>query len=76
MKREINAIACKCHYTNIVYFTDVEGLTTLDMSPEREAHYLIRKIRRQVRLVNRKWAEINQSCNEWQSQIDEVLEVR
>ncbi|XP_052832324.1 dystrophin isoform X2 [Octopus bimaculoides] len=53
---------------------DVEGLTALDMSPEREAHYLIRKIRRQVRLVNRKWAEINQSCNEWQSQIDEVLE--
>lgn len=55
--------------------TEAEGITAADMSPEREAHYLIRKIRRQVRLLNRKWAEINQSCNEWQSQIDEVLEV-
>lgn len=53
---------------------EAEGITAADMSPEREAHYLIRKIRRQVRLLNRKWAEINQSCNEWQSQIDEVLE--
>ena len=44
--------------------------------PEREARHVIRKIRRQVRLLNRKWAEVNQKSNEWQHQIDETLEVR
>ncbi|XP_041352153.1 dystrophin-like isoform X2 [Gigantopelta aegis] len=45
-----------------------------DVSADMEARHLIRKIRRQVRLLNRKWVEINQRSNEWQRKIDEVIE--
>jgi len=47
----------------------------VEMSPERETRQLIKKIRRQIRLLNRKWAELNQGCNEWQASLDEVSEV-
>ena len=46
-----------------------------DVPADLEARHLIRKIRRQVRLLNRKWVEINQRSNEWQRKIDEVIEV-
>ena len=44
------------------------------MTPEKEARHIIRSIRRHVRLLNRKWAEMNQRTNEWQARIDEILE--
>ncbi|XP_067674722.1 dystrophin-like isoform X3 [Haliotis asinina] len=50
-----------------------EGSMT-DVSADMDARHLIKKIRRQVRLLNRKWIEINQRSNEWQSKIDEVIE--
>lgn len=40
-----------------------------------EAQHLIIKIRRQVRLLNRKWTELNQGCHEWQSRIGHASEV-
>lgn len=46
-----------------------------DGAGEKDARHLIRKIRRQVRFLNRKWAELNQDSNEWQAQLDEVSEV-
>ena len=46
-----------------------------ESSPEKEARHLIKKIRRHIRLLNRKWTELNQGCNEWQARLDEVLEV-
>ena len=46
-----------------------------EMTSEQEARRIIQKIRRQVLLLNRKWAEINQRSNEWQHRIDETLEV-
>ncbi|XP_064602546.1 dystrophin-like isoform X2 [Liolophura sinensis] len=45
-----------------------------DGAGEKDARHLIRKIRRQVRFLNRKWAELNQDSNEWQAQLDEVSE--
>ena len=53
-----------------------EDAAVVEMSPEKEARHLIKKIRRQVRLLNRKWAEMNQACNEWQARIEETSEVR
>lgn len=41
-----------------------------------EAQHLIIKIRRQVRLLNRKWTELNQGCHEWQSRIGQAAEVK
>jgi len=49
---------------------------SLERSPDHEAKQLVRKIRRQVRLLNRKWAELNQGCSQWQAVLDEVSEVR
>ncbi|XP_063403799.1 dystrophin-like isoform X1 [Mytilus trossulus] len=43
-----------------------------ESSHDKEAQHLIKKIRRQVRLLNRKWTEVNQGCNEWQSRIETV----
>ncbi|XP_078330229.1 dystrophin-like isoform X4 [Crassostrea virginica] len=40
-----------------------------------EAQHLIIKIRRQVRLLNRKWTELNQGCHEWQSRIGQAAEI-
>uniref|UniRef100_A0A8W8JFQ6 Dystrophin n=1 Tax=Magallana gigas TaxID=29159 RepID=A0A8W8JFQ6_MAGGI len=40
-----------------------------------EAQHLIIKIRRQVRLLNRKWTELNQGCHEWQSRIGHASEI-
>ena len=51
------------------------GDGSLEKSPEHEAQELIKKIRRQIRLLNRKWAELNQNCNQWQAILDEVSEV-
>ena len=53
---------------------DSEGSGT-EMSPDQEARHIIKKIRRLVRLVNRKWVELNQRSNEWQHRIEEVVEV-
>ncbi|XP_053396069.1 dystrophin-like isoform X7 [Mercenaria mercenaria] len=50
------------------------GDVSLEKSPEHEARELIKKIRRQVRLLNRKWVELNQNCNQWQAILDEVSE--
>ena len=55
-------------------FPESEGSGT-EVSAEQEARRIIKKIRRQVLLLNRKWAEINQRSNEWQHRIDETLEV-
>lgn len=46
-----------------------------ESSHDKEAQHLIKKIRRQVRLLNRKWTEVNQGCNEWQSRIETVSKV-
>ncbi|XP_069136952.1 dystrophin-like isoform X1 [Argopecten irradians] len=51
-----------------------EEVPPTETSPEKEARHLIKKICRQVRLLNRKWVEINQGCNEWQARIEEVTE--
>lgn len=53
----------------------LDDLPAAESSPEREARHLIKKIRRQVRLLNRKWAEVNQGSNEWQVRVEEVIEV-
>ncbi|XP_052810329.1 dystrophin-like isoform X2 [Mya arenaria] len=53
---------------------DTDETSSLEKSPEREARQLVKKIRRQVRLLNRKWVELNQSCNQWQAILDEVSE--
>ena len=45
------------------------------MTAEQEARHIIKKIRQHVRLLNRKWAEVNQKSNEWQHCIDETVEV-
>ena len=58
----------------LLLFCSDEGSMT-DVPADLEARHLIRKIRRQVRLLNRKWVEINQRSNEWQRKIDEVIEV-
>ena len=54
--------------------TESEGSGS-EKSPEQEARSIIKKIRRYVRLLNRKWVELNQRSNEWQHCIDETLEV-
>ena len=46
-----------------------------EKTPEHEARHLIKKIRRQMRLLNREWAKLNQGTNEWQAMLDEVSEV-
>lgn len=55
-----------------VYFVEEMAADALH---DKEAQHLIKKIRRQVRLLNRKWAEVNQGCNEWQSRIETVSKV-
>ncbi len=45
------------------------------MTPDQEARHIMKKIRRHVRLMNRKWVELNQHSNEWQHRLDAVLEV-
>ena len=54
--------------------TESEGSGT-EMTPEQEARHIIKKIRHHVRLLNRKWAEVNQRSNEWQHKLEETLEV-
>ena len=46
-----------------------------EMTPDQEARHVVKKIRRHVRLMNRKWVELNQHSNEWQHRIEAVLEV-
>ncbi|KAK2181700.1 hypothetical protein NP493_384g05004 [Ridgeia piscesae] len=48
--------------------------SNVELTPEQEARHIIKKIRRHVLLLNHQWAEVNQSSNEWQQQIDETLE--
>ncbi|XP_061169275.1 dystrophin-like isoform X1 [Saccostrea echinata] len=50
-----------------------EALAQGEITPE--AQHLIIKIRRQVRLLNRKWTELNQGCHEWQSRIEHATEL-
>jgi prefoldin subunit 5 len=57
---------------NTIHVCFVEETAALH---DKEAQHLIKKIRRQVRLLNRKWAEVNQGCNEWQSRIETVSKV-
>ncbi|XP_013413171.1 dystrophin isoform X2 [Lingula anatina] len=45
-----------------------------ERTAEQEARHLIRSIRRYVRILTKKWTEINQASNEWQAIVDEVLE--
>ena len=47
-----------------------------EMTPDQEARHVVKKIRRHVRLMNRKWVELNQHSNEWQHRIEAVLEVK
>ena len=56
-------------------FAFLDDTSGSESSPEREARQLIKKIRRHIRLLNRKWTELNQGSNEWQARLDEVLEV-
>ncbi|XP_052240299.1 dystrophin-like isoform X2 [Dreissena polymorpha] len=53
---------------------DTGDTGSLEKSPERDARQLIVKIRRQIRLLNRKWVELNQGCKQWQAVLDEVSE--
>ncbi|BFZ09985.1 hypothetical protein BsWGS_13023 [Bradybaena similaris] len=57
---------------------DSSGESTDDSYPdgisEKDARLLIRKIRSQVRLLNQRWAELNQNCFKWQMKLDEVVE--
>ena len=46
-----------------------------NLTPEQEARHIVRKIRRHARLLNMHWAELNLKSNEWQTMIDEALEV-
>ncbi|XP_064628408.1 dystrophin-like isoform X4 [Lineus longissimus] len=43
-----------------------------ELTPEQEARHIVRKIRHHVRLLNRKWAEVNQKSIEWQARIDDI----
>ena len=45
------------------------------MSPEQEAKKIMQTIRRDVRMLNRKWAELKQKSNEWQHKLDQCLPV-
>ncbi|GFR63451.1 dystrophin, partial [Elysia marginata] len=45
-----------------------------DGTPEKDARHLIRKIRRLVRGLHRKWSELTQGCMRWQIKLDEVAE--
>lgn len=56
----------------VLLFPDDNGP---DGTPEKDARHLIRKIRYQVRLLNKKWSELNQNCIKWQMKLDEVAEV-
>ncbi|XP_012943976.2 dystrophin-like [Aplysia californica] len=42
---------------------------------ENDAPNLMRNIKRQVHVLNKKWTELNQSCLNWQIKLDEVAEV-
>ena len=64
-----------CYASYFLYLQFPDETSGSESSPEREARHLIKKIRRHIRLLNRKWAELNQGCNEWQARLDEVLEV-
>ncbi|XP_012946043.2 dystrophin [Aplysia californica] len=41
---------------------------------ENDAPNLMRNIKRQVHVLNKKWTELNQSCLNWQIKLDEVAE--
>ena len=58
----------------LIYISESEGSGT-EMTPEQEARHIIKKIRRHVRLLNRKWAEVNQRSNEWHHKLEETVEV-
>ncbi|CAL1537370.1 unnamed protein product [Lymnaea stagnalis] len=45
-----------------------------DGTPEKDARHLIRKIRHQVKLLFKKWQELNQGTYIWQIKLDEVIE--
>uniref|UniRef100_A0A0B7BP84 Dystrophin n=2 Tax=Arion vulgaris TaxID=1028688 RepID=A0A0B7BP84_9EUPU len=45
-----------------------------DGIPEKDARHLIHKMRNLLRLLNRKWSDLNQSCIKWQDKVDEVVE--
>ncbi|XP_059157467.1 dystrophin-like isoform X5 [Physella acuta] len=45
-----------------------------DGTPEKDARHLIRKIRHQVKLLNKKWQECKQGTLSWQIKLDEVVE--
>ncbi|KAL3882695.1 hypothetical protein ACJMK2_029008 [Sinanodonta woodiana] len=53
---------------------DRDDVPVGEMSPEREARHMVKKIRRQVRLLNRLWVELSQGCNEWKARLDEATE--
>lgn len=57
----------------LIFIFFVEALAQGEVT--HEAQHLIIKIRRQVRLLNRKWTELNQGCHEWQSRIGHASEV-
>ncbi|KAH9509038.1 hypothetical protein Btru_048865 [Bulinus truncatus] len=45
-----------------------------DGTPEKDARHLIRKLRHQVRLLNKKWQELKTNTVKWQMKLDEVIE--
>ncbi|XP_055889039.1 dystrophin-like isoform X6 [Biomphalaria glabrata] len=45
-----------------------------DGTPEKDARHLIRKLRHQVRLLNKKWLELKTNTVKWQLKLDEVIE--
>ncbi|GFN77848.1 dystrophin, partial [Plakobranchus ocellatus] len=45
-----------------------------DGTPEKDARHLIRKIRRLVHGLHRKWSELTQGCMKWQIKLDEIAE--
>ena len=59
----------------IVCLTESEGSAVDQITPEQETKQLMRKIRKYVRLLNRKWAELNQRIHEWQHQLDDTMSV-
>lgn len=59
----------------LAVFAESEGSAIDHFTPEQESKVLMRKIRKYVRLLNRKWAELNQRIHEWQHQLDDTLQV-
>ena len=70
-------IFCARVFRSFLCFIAVEldESSSAAMTPEQEAKKIMQTIRKHVRMLNRKWAELKQKSIEWQHKLEQCLPV-